>query len=101
MRAIAQTLSGLYIRLILLRHLARRANWHRSQQPPDLLQRLRALGVQRGLISAVLLQLVEVFLEQQPGGLLRIVQFGRAARLFPEDAVDVLKGLFEHRCLLL
>jgi fumarate hydratase, class I len=49
-----------------------------------------------GLRGLVLLQAVEVFQEQQPGGLLGVVQFGGAAGLFPEDVVDVLEGLFKH-----
>ena len=57
------------------------------------------LAVQRGLIGAVLLQPVEVFQEQQPGGLLGVVQFGGAAGLFPENVVDVFEGLFEHGLL--
>ena len=54
------------------------------------------LPVQRGLVGPVLLQPVEVFQEQQPRGLLGVVQFGRAAGLFPEDVVDILEGLFKH-----
>ena len=47
-------------------------------------------------IGLVLLQPVEVFQEQQPGGLLGVVEFGGAAGLFPEDVVDVFEGLFKH-----
>ena len=54
------------------------------------------LPVQRGFVGPVLLQPVEVFQEQQPGGLLGVVEFGRAAGLFPEHVVDVLEGLFKH-----
>ena len=54
------------------------------------------LPVQRGLVGPVLFQPVEVFQEQQPGGLLGVVQLGGASGLFPEDIVDVLEGLFEH-----
>gem|GEM_PF-5948500 len=59
-----------------------------------LLQRLQC-----GLIGAVLLQSIEVFQEQQPGRLLSVVELGRATRLFPEDVVNVLEGLFKHRHL--
>ena len=52
---------------------------------------------QGGLIGQVLLEAVEVFEEEQPGRLLGVVELGRAARLFPEDVVDVFEGLFEHR----
>ena len=54
------------------------------------------LAVQLGLVGLVLLQTVEVFEEQQPGGLLGVVELGGAAGLFPEDVVDVFEGLFEH-----
>ena len=54
------------------------------------------LAVQRGLIGAVLLQPIEVFQEQQPGGLLGVIQLGGAAGLFPEDVVYVSEGLFKH-----
>ena len=54
------------------------------------------LALQRGLRRLVLLQPVEVLQEQQPGGLLGVVELGGAAGLFPEDVVDVLEGLFEH-----
>ena len=52
--------------------------------------------IQRGLIGAVLLQPVEVFQEEEPGRLFRVVQLGGTSRLFPEDVVDVFEGLFEH-----
>ena len=54
------------------------------------------LALQRGFVGLVLLQTVEVFQEQQPGGLLGVVEFGGAAGFFPEDVVDVLEGLFKH-----
>ncbi len=56
------------------------------------------LALQLGLDGLVLLQAVEVFQEQQPGGLLGVVQLGGAAGLFPEHVVDVFEGLFEHGC---
>jgi hypothetical protein len=55
------------------------------------------LPVQRGLVGFVLLQSVQVFQEQQPGGLFGVVEFGGATSLFPKDVVDVFEGLFEHR----
>ncbi len=54
------------------------------------------LALQRRFVGLVLLQPVEVFQEQQPGGLLGVVELGGAAGFFPEDVVDVLEGLFEH-----
>ena len=59
------------------------------------------LALQLGLHRLVLLQPVEVFQEEQPGRLLRVVQFGGASGLFPEDVVDVFESLFEHRCVFL
>ena len=55
------------------------------------------LAVQRGFVGPVLLQPVQVFQEEEPRGLLGVVQFGGAAGLFPEDVVDVFEGLFKHR----
>ena len=54
------------------------------------------LAFQRGFASLVLLKIVEVLEEEQPRSLLRVVEFGRAARLFPEHVVDVFEDLFEH-----
>ena len=42
-------------------------------------------------------EVIAVFEEQEPGSLLGVVELGGAAGLFPEDVVDVLEGLFEHR----
>ena len=44
----------------------------------------------------VLLQPVQIFEEEEPGGLLGVIQFGRTARFFPEDVVNIFEGLFEH-----
>ena len=55
-----------------------------------------ALALQLGLVRLVLLQRVEIFQEQEPGGLLGIVQLGRAAGFLPEHIVDVSKGLVKH-----
>jgi hypothetical protein len=54
------------------------------------------LTLQRGLNALVLLKTVEVFQEQEPGGLLNVVEFGCAACLFPRDVVDVLKCLLKR-----
>lgn len=54
------------------------------------------LPLQPGFVRLVLLQRVEMFQEQEPGGLLSIVQFGRTSGFFPEHVIDVSKGLFEH-----
>ena len=52
--------------------------------------------VERGFVGPVLLQRVEVFQEEEPGGLLGVVELRGAARLFPENVVDILEGLFKH-----
>ena len=54
------------------------------------------LPLQLRLRRLVLLQAVELFQEQEPGGLFRVIQLGGAVSLFPENVVDVLEGLFEH-----
>ena len=54
------------------------------------------LALQLGFVGLVLLQPVEIFQEQQPRGLLGVVQLGGAARLFAQNIVDVFEGLFEH-----
>lgn len=56
-------------------------------------------ALELGLDRAVLLQGVEVFQEQQPGGLLGVVQLAGAARVLVQDVVDVLEHLLESgRC---
>ena len=47
-------------------------------------------------VGAVLLERVEIFKEEEPGGLLGVVELGGAAGLLAGDVVDVLEGLFEH-----
>ncbi len=54
------------------------------------------LAEQFGLHRPLLLQIIQIFQEQHPGGLLSVVQLRGAARLFPEYIVDILEGLFEH-----
>ena len=53
-------------------------------------------AVEGGFGGFVRLKGVEVFQEEQPGGLLGVVEFAGAAGVFPEDVVDVFKGLFEQ-----
>ena len=55
-----------------------------------------SLALQLGLVCLVLFQPIEILQEQQPGGLLDVVQLGGTASLFPEHVVDVLEGLFKH-----
>lgn len=54
------------------------------------------LAFKRGFGRLVPLQPVEVFEEQQPRGLLGVIQLGGAAALFPERVVDIFEGLFKH-----
>jgi hypothetical protein len=54
-----------------------------------------ALALQLGLHAAHFLQVVEVFEEEDPAGLLGVVQLVAAAAFLPEDVVDVAEGLFE------
>jgi hypothetical protein len=42
------------------------------------------------------LQIVEIFQEQNPRALLGIIELRGAACLFPEDVFDVFECLFEH-----
>jgi hypothetical protein len=54
------------------------------------------LAEELGLECAFVLEIVEVFEEEYPGGLLGVVELGGAAGFLTEDVVDVLEGLFEH-----
>ena len=54
------------------------------------------LALKLRLEGALLLQIVEIFEKENPGSLFGVVEFRRAAGLFPEHVVDVLEGLFEH-----
>jgi hypothetical protein len=54
------------------------------------------LPLQPGFVGLVLLQCIEIFQEQEPGGLLGIVQLRRTTGFLPEHIVDVSKGLFKH-----
>jgi hypothetical protein len=54
------------------------------------------LASEGSLGTLVLLKIVEVLEEQQPVGLLGVIEFGGASGLFPKDIIDVLESLFEH-----
>ena len=54
------------------------------------------LGLQLGGELALLLQIVQVFEEQHPAGLLGVVQLAGAASVFPQYIVNGFEGLFEH-----
>jgi hypothetical protein len=57
--------------------------------------------VERGLHRLVLLEGVEVFEEEEPRGLLGVVQLARGARVLVQDVVDVLERLLEQGCPVL
>ena len=42
----------------------------------------------------ILVESIEVFEEEEPRGLLGVVELGGAVGFFPEDIVDILEGLF-------
>jgi len=54
------------------------------------------LSLQRRLIRLVVFEGIQVLQEQEPGGLLGVVELGGASGLLAEHVVDVLEGLFEH-----
>ena len=54
------------------------------------------LAFEGGFVGFILFEAIEVLEEEQPRGLLRVVELAAAARLFPEHVVDVLEGLLEH-----
>jgi len=51
---------------------------------------------QGGLGLLVLLKVVQILQEQQPGGLFGVVEFCGATGLFPEDVIDIPECLLEH-----
>jgi hypothetical protein len=53
-------------------------------------------AVEGGFVGFVLFEAVEIFEEEEPGGLLGVVELGGAAGFFAEGVVDVAEGLFEH-----
>ena len=57
-------------------------------------------AIQRGLGALVLLKIVEILQEQQPGGLLGVVKLGRATGFFPKDVINISESLLEHGHLI-
>jgi hypothetical protein len=57
------------------------------------------LAVQLGFVGPVTFEVIEIFQEQQPGGLLGVVEFGGASGFFAKDVVDIFEGLFEQSYL--
>jgi hypothetical protein len=53
-------------------------------------------AIQPRLGRLVLLQPVQVFQEQQPGGLLGVIQLGGTTGLFSEHIINIFERLFEH-----
>jgi hypothetical protein len=52
--------------------------------------------VEGGFVGTIVFEAVEIFEEEEPGGLFGVVELGGAAGLFAEDVVDVFEGLFER-----
>ena len=53
-------------------------------------------AVECGFGGLIAFEGVEVFQEEQPRGLLGVVEFAGATGVLPEDVVDIFEGLFEH-----
>ena len=51
---------------------------------------------QRSTALALLLQIIQIFQEQNPGCLFDIVQLGRTSVLLAKGVVDILEDLFKH-----
>lgn len=51
---------------------------------------------QFGLCGLVGFQIVQILEEKQPRALLGVIQFARAARIFMQDVINILKSLFKH-----
>jgi hypothetical protein len=58
------------------------------------------MACEAGFDGAVFFEVVKVFEEEEPGGLLGVVELGGAAGFFSEHVVDVSEGLFEHKGVL-
>jgi hypothetical protein len=58
------------------------------------------LPLKLGFVGLILLQPIQVFQEQQPRGLLGVIQLGRTAGLFSKHVVDILERLLKHRHLV-
>ena len=52
--------------------------------------------LQRGDRGFLALQAIEIFQEEQPGGLLGVIQLAGASGILPQDVIDVLEDLFKH-----
>jgi len=52
--------------------------------------------LQRRLVGTVLLQPVQIFQEEKPGGLFGVVKFAGSARLFAKNVINISEGLFKH-----
>ena len=53
-----------------------------------------------GFFFALGFEVVQVLEEQDPRGLLHVIQFVAASTLFPEDVVDIVKSLLKHKGLI-
>ncbi|MGB3710480.1 MAG: hypothetical protein WA985_02200 [Erythrobacter sp.] len=62
--------------------------------------RLVFAPLQLSFIRSILLQIGKVFEEQEPAGLLGIVQLGSQPFIIAKGTVDIVEGVFEHGQLL-
>ena len=58
--------------------------------------RLVCAALQLGLILLRGFEIVEVFQEQEPAGLLGVIELGREAFVVAHGPVDVVESVFEH-----
>lgn len=55
-----------------------------------------ALSFEGGLFGFICFEAIEVFQEEEPGGLLGLIELAGATGFFAEDVIDVSESLFEH-----
>ena len=78
-------------------HTQRRLGSGPDFPPIGLIENERVfLPLQRGLVAPVLFQAVKIFQEEKPGGLFRVVEFGGATGLAPQNVIDRFESLLEH-----
>jgi hypothetical protein len=72
----------------------------RSRPFPPAVVRIENIGVffplQLSLRGFIGFERIEVFQEQQPRALFRVIQLTGASGIFVQDVVDIFKGLFKH-----
>lgn len=72
--------------------------WRGPRLPPvGLVEKVGVrLPFQLRFGGAILFETIEVFQEEQPGGLLGVVELRSAAGLLAEGIIDIFESLFEH-----